>query len=38
MIEGCINKKLYDTSKKHLNEVNDIGADKEGRETKGIEK
>ena len=34
MMEAFNNKNLDDTSKKYLNELNDIGVDEEGVETK----
>ena len=37
MIEACMNKKLDDTSKIYLNEINEIDVEEQGVETKNIE-
>ena len=36
-MKDCANNNLDDTYKKYLNEINEIGVDEEGRETKDIE-
>ena len=36
ILDYCVNRNLYDTNKKYLNEVNDIEIYEEGVETKYI--